>query len=77
MSAFVNNSEEAWDVLLEATGAASYDDARANAPAINVQHSQTGRGSQKRSAGQHALRPAMHLGLVACHVACSSALTAC
>ena len=42
MAAFVDNSEEAWDALLEATGAARYDDVRANAPAINVQHTQTG-----------------------------------
>jgi hypothetical protein len=45
MAAFVDNSEDAWDALLETTGAARYDDIRANAPAINVQHAQTGRRS--------------------------------
>lgn len=42
MAAFVDDSDEAWGDLLEATGAAHYDDARSEAPAINVQHAETG-----------------------------------
>ena len=42
MGAFVDDSDEAWGALLEATGAAHYDDGRADAPAIDVQHSETG-----------------------------------
>ena len=41
-SAFMDDSEDAWEALLEATGAADYDDNRAEAPAIDVQHSSTG-----------------------------------
>ncbi len=41
-SAFMDDSEEAWEALLEATGAAHHDDSRAEAPAIDVQHSSTG-----------------------------------
>lgn len=52
MAAFVDNSEEAWDALLETTGAARYDDVRANAPAINVQHAETGRRSRAIRSGR-------------------------
>lgn len=41
-AAFRTGSDEAFDVLLEVTGAAGADDASAGCPAINVQHSQTG-----------------------------------
>jgi len=40
--AFMNDTEEAWDALLEAAGAAGYDDGRSEAPAVDVQHTFTG-----------------------------------
>ncbi len=42
MGAFVDDSDDAWGALLEATGAAHFGDGRADAPAIDVQHSETG-----------------------------------
>lgn len=49
MDAFVHDSDEAWGALLEATGAADFGDGRAEAPAIDVQHAETGRKSEKQS----------------------------
>ena len=35
--------DEDWERLLELTGAAAQDDARAGAPCVNLQHADTGR----------------------------------
>ena len=40
--AFISNTEPAWELLLELTGAADQADGREGAPCINVQHRATG-----------------------------------
>lgn len=40
--AFEQDDDEAWDQVLEETGAASYNDDRKQSPLINVQHSRLG-----------------------------------
>lgn len=40
--AFINGTEEAWEQLLELTGAADQADGREGAPCINIQHRATG-----------------------------------
>ena len=43
-AAFMAGGDGEWDRLLELTGAAAQEDARAGAPCVNLQHADTGRG---------------------------------
>ncbi len=43
-AAFMAGGDSDWERLLELTGAAAQEDARAGAPCVNLQHADTGTG---------------------------------